>query len=268
MPNLRESPLHCAVLADDYKSVKALSKIPSLLSAQNFLGLTALEIAQYLGKQACERLLSPGEARRIPVMKPETDSLELLNHAQFKLYFHVKYCAHLFFPDYLFLQQIMKDCPWILRKSFLGEENRLQGLQYKKELSKGAIADVAIQWIDATLGYGLFALQDMPANTYIGEFTGLVRRLSRRNPDHNEYCFHYPTRFWSWNYTVVDALAHGNETRFINHSDTPNLQPICLYERNMLHIVFITKELIQAGNQLTYDYGKDFWRYRKKIQIP
>lgn len=268
MSNTRESPLHCAVLADDYASVKALSKIPSLREATNFLGLTALELAQYLGKEVCERILSPHEAKHISVMKSGSNRLELLSRAQFKHFFHVKYCDHLFFPDYLFLQKVLKDCPWIIRKSFLGEENRLQGLQYQNELSQGTIEKVAIQWIDAELGYGLFALQDLPENTYIGEFTGLVRRLSRRNPNQNVYCFHYPTRFWSWNYTVVDALMYGNETRFINHSDTPNLHPFCVWERNFLHIIFLTKEPIQAGTQLTYNYGKDFWKHRHKILIP
>lgn len=267
MPNSRETQLHCAVLADDYTSVKALSKIPALANSTNFLGLTSLELAQYLGKQTSERLLSLYESRRIPVMKPGAKQHEFLSRAQFKYFFHVTYCPHLFFPDYLLLQSVLKECPWTLRKSFLGEENRLQGEQYKRELSEGVVANVAIQWINADLGFGLFALQDIPAHTYVGEFTGLVRRLSRKKPDQNAYCFHYPTRFWSWNYTVVDALAYGNETRFINHSDHPNLNPLCICERNFLHIVFITKEFVLAGTQLTYDYGKDFWKQRQKIQI-
>lgn len=256
MPNSRESPLHCAVLADDYKSIKTLSKIPSLLSSTNFLGLTALEIAQYLGKHTCERILSPTEAKRISVMKPGMNTLERLNPEEFNLHFQIKYCAHLLFPDYLILQQVMKECPWIIRKKFLKDENRLH---YQKELSKGVVADVAIQWINATLGYGLFALQDIPVNTFIGEYTGLVRRMSRQCPDKNEYCLFYPTLI----YTVVDALAHGNETRFINHSDTPNLQPLlCLCEHNLMHFILITQVPIQAGTQLTFNYGKDFWVHR------
>ena len=267
MLNSSESQLHCAVLADDYRAVKTLSKIPALLNSTNFLGLTPLELAQSLGKQVSEKILFPHETRRILLMKPNAKHLEFLSPAQFKHFFHVTYCKHLFFPDYLLLQNVWKECPWILRKSFLGEENRQQGIQYKNELSQGLVANVAIQWINADLGYGLFALQDMPANTYIGEFTGFVRRLSRQHRDQNVYCFHYPTRFWSWNYTVIDALMYGNETRFINHSDIPNLQPLCICERNFLHIIFITKELVPAGSQLTYDYGKDFWKKRQKIQI-
>lgn len=267
MPRYRESSLHCAVLANDYTTVKALSKNPSACKAINFLGFTALELAQYLGKENCTKLLSPKESKPIPVMKCENCHLELLNHAQFKSFFQVKYCSHLYFPDYLFFQRVLNDCPWMIRKSFLGEENREQGKLYQKELAQGTVKNVVIKWIDETLGYGLFAMHDLPANTYVGEFTGLVRRLSRRYPDQNEYCFHYPTRFWSWNYTVVDALMYGNETRFINHSDDPNLQPLCLCERNLLHIVFITKVPIQAGAQLTYDYGKDFWRHRHKVII-
>ena len=263
MLNSNESPLHRAVLEDDYKSVEALSKINSLLNATNFLGFTALEIAHYLGKQACEKILSSNEETKpILLMKPGTNCLEPLNRAQFKSFFHVNYCAHLFFPDYLFLQQVLKGCPWAIRKH-LKNENILWRQQHQKELSKGMVTEVAIQWIDETLGYGLFALQDIPENAFIGEYTGLVRHLSLQNPDKNAYCVQYPNLF----NTVVDALAYGNETRFINHSDTPNLQPLWTCECNMLHFFLITKMPIQAGTQLTFDYGKSFWMHRQKIQI-
>lgn len=274
MTRFRETNLHCAVLANDLAVVKALSKNEVACNALNSLGFTALELAHYLGKDSCARILSSKvtkeaspRPKKIAILKQNSKHLELLSPAQFKAFFNVNYRAYLYFPDYLFFQEILKDCPWILRKSFLGEENRNFARLYKNEILQGTLANVIIQWIDETLGYGLFAAEDLPANTYIGEFTGLVRRLSRRHSNQNAYCFHYPTRFWSWNYTIVDALMHGNETRFINHSDTPNLHPLCLCERNLLHLVFITNRPIHAGEQLTYDYGKDFWQHRKKIPI-
>lgn len=185
-----------------------------------------------------------------------------LSEEGFKEYFNVEYCAHLRFPSLAAFRQALRDCPWILNRSSLGEENRMQAEQYQQELLDGTVAEVLIRWVDDDVGHGLFAEKDLPANTFIGEFTGLVRRLYRLNQDHNAYCFHYPTRFFSWHYTVIDGQTLGNETRFINHSDTPNLMPLALCERNLLHIVFVTTSLIKAGTQLTYDYGKDFWRYR------
>lgn len=261
MINLNEPPLHCAVLTDDYESVKDLSKITASVNATNSLGFTALEIAQYLGKGACEKILCPDNAKLIPVMKPGANHSERLTPLQFEHFFHVKYCAHLHFSNYPFLQQVLQGCPWSVRK-FLKRENKLQ-IHYQTKLSKGVVAETAIRWIDQDLGYGLFALQDIPVNSFIGEYTGLVRRLPPQKPDKNNYCLLYPNLFK----TVIDALAHGNETRFINHSDTPNLQLLCVSKCNLLHFILIAKAPIQAGTQLTFDYGKHFWMHRQKIQI-
>lgn len=261
MQNLDEPSLHCAVLTDDLDSVKNLSKIPASVNATNFLGFTALEIAQYLGKEDCEKILCPDQDKFIAVMKPGSSRLELLTHDQFESFFHVKYCAHLLFSNYLFFQQVLRECPWSIR-NFLKRENKLQ-IQHQKEISKGFVAETAIRWIDSDLEYGLFALQDMPMNSYIGEYTGLVRRLLPPNPDKNNYCLQYPNLFL----TVIDALSHGNETRFINHSDTPNLQIVCIGEKKLPHFILIAKEPIQVGTQLTFDYGKKFRMPRQKIQI-
>ncbi|MBA2728780.1 MAG: SET domain-containing protein-lysine N-methyltransferase, partial [Parachlamydiaceae bacterium] len=196
-----------------------------------------------------------------------TDKLQKLSEKLFQQYFKVAYLPHLAFFDYEEFKRVLANCPWVLAKSFLGEENREQAKEFSSQLKSGHCANISIRWIDEQLEYGVFAETDMAAGTYIGEFTGAVRHLSRKHPTHNIYCFHYPTRFWSWNYYVIDALRMGNQMRFINHSDRPNLQPLCLCERRLLHIVFIAKVAIKAGEQLTYDYGQDFWKTREKIDI-
>lgn len=177
--------------------------------------------------------------------------------------FRVIYRSHLAFQDIAEFKKILTLCPWTLKKSFLGQENRELADFFIHEISEGKIADVAIHWIDETFGYGLFANSDLPAGTFIGEFTGVVRQPSGPD-DRNAYCFHYPTRFWSWDYFMIDALYEGNETRFINHSDTPNLKPLCLCKHRLLHIVFVADRDIKSGTELTYNYGKDFWIYRTK----
>jgi SET domain-containing protein len=63
----------------------------------------------------------------------------------------------------------------------------------------------------------------------------------------------------------VDALQEGNVTRFINHSNVPNLEPRCFVERGLLHQVFMARQKISKGTQLTFDYGNDYWIRRQKI---
>lgn len=231
----------------------------------NDLGFTHKEPKRLLKAQ--DDILSSKQTKKILILKREINQLEKLNELEFTQYFNITYLKHLHFDSDSVLQQALKNCPWGLKEGSIGVENRRLAHTYNAELNEGYIANVAIQWIDPLLGYGLFANEKICLGSYIGEFTGHVRTLSRWYRDTNPYCMRYPTRFFSWNYTVVDALLGGNETRFINHSDTPNLQPICLCDRGLLHIVFIAIKTIPPGTQLTFDYGEDFWKHRGKIPI-
>jgi hypothetical protein len=263
----QEPPLHRAILLDDEQSFRLLVKQTQLHSAKNQLGFTALELARYLGKYSYALQLQPHAQRQIKVLRRGTSQIKLMDELEFKHFFFVEYRSHLLFPSYQAFQKTLKAVPWTLSQSWFGRENRALGCEFQPQLFSGEVADLLIRWVNNLLGYGLFANGDLPRGSYVGEFTGLVRRLSRRHPDHNAYCFHYPTRFFSWRYTLIDALPGGNETRFINHSDTPNLQPLCLCERDLLHIIFVAKVDIAAGTQLTYDYGNDFWLKRSKLAI-
>ena len=73
-----------------------------------------------------------------------------------------------------------------------------------------------------------------------------------------------PTKFWSLQYFVMDAQNAGNELRFANHSDTPNIRPFCLIDRGLVHIGFFALRQIEVGEELTFDYGRAYWKYRKK----
>ncbi|MGZ3634095.1 MAG: SET domain-containing protein-lysine N-methyltransferase [Parachlamydiaceae bacterium] len=210
--------------------------------------------------------MKKNKEHKITILKKGALRLSQLTQSEFKDYFNIDYYNHLQFPSEAAFQETLNNCPWIIETSYLGEKNRQLFSRFRKEIEQGFVADVSIRWINEELGYGLYANKNLPAEAYIGEFTGLVRRLYRRSPDHNEYCFHYPTKWWSWKYTVIDALLGGNETRFINHSDKPNLQPLCVCDQNLLHIIFITDQPIKAGMQLTYHYGNDFWKHRRKIE--
>lgn len=261
-----EPPLHIAVLNDDYDAVLKLGAVPLHRDVKNALGFTALEIAHFLGKERSVKILQPENDRRIAVVRRGTTHSKAFTTDEFKNFFFLKYCAYPYFPDYAYFKEVLKNCPWMLSKTWFGSENRSLAALYHTFLEKGQVAHVEVRWIDDELGYGLFTTTDLEDGTFVGEFTGRVKPLSCKSQS-NIYCFHYPTRFFSRRYTVVDALHEGNETRFINHSDRPNLEPLCLCDRNLLRIVFITKGKVAKGTQLTYNYGPDFWRSRKKIEI-
>jgi hypothetical protein len=242
--------------------------IPSALSSLRLQVGLRQDLAHYLGNRECTHLLNPHSNRRTIRAWLRGDTLSThLDEEQFARYFGVTYSSHLYFADYKTLLKVLHNCPWTLRKTFLGGDNRALAEKFQPYLESGRIADVSIRWIDDALGYGLFANSDLPVGTFVGEFTGELRQLSHWRPQYNAYCFHYPTSCFSWNYMVIDAAVRGNETRFINHSDTPNLQPHWLCNQSLLHLVFFTNQPVLAGMQLTYNYGQDFWRHRQKIAI-
>lgn len=256
----REPPLHLAVLEERYNDVAILSQNSAMQNSQNELGFTALEIAQFLGKKPAIDLLQPshGPARKIKVVRKKDTTRLLYSFEDFAEVFDVIYLSHLRFESYHSFIETIHNCPWII-KSRLGAENQELGNRFRKQLSEGYVINSTIIWIDDLLGYGLFANENISPGEYVGEYTGLVRTLNRFKPDYNEYCFHYPTRFFSWKYYLIDGLKAGNELRYVNHSDRPNLQPVCLYDRGLLHQCFLARTPIRKGMQLTFDYGKDFW---------
>lgn len=263
--NTNEEPhLHIAVIKNDITAVKKLCDDVSSRQALNSLGFSALELAQLLDRQQCLQILSPNIPQpTISVIPKNKFSVIKFNTEMFSNLFGVHYLSHLRFADYKTLKDVICNCPWLLKKSRWGEEYRELATKYKDELSSGYVADVVLQWIDDDFGYGVFANKDLLSGSYVGEYTGFIRRLSRWRPDTNAYCFKYPMRLLTWKYYVVDAMFEGNEMRFVNHSEEPNLEPVCVVDRGLLHLVFLTKRDIAVGEELTFNYGSDYWRHRK-----
>jgi len=257
--------LHRAVIADEPSAVSLYVQRKEKLLTRDNLGLTPFQLAQLLGRYECLRLLGGVLPTHVLAQLKGKDQIELLSVAEVEQAFNITYRPFLTFPSYHALQDVVRSCPYILRSHYLAKENYAWGHLYEHPIQRGQLADVYIRWIDDVLGYGLFADKDLHPGVFVGEYTGIVRRLYRRHPDPNAYCLHYPTKFWSWKYYAIDALHEGNLTRFINHSDDPNLQPLCTVQRGLLHQIFVTKRAVKADTQLTFDYGVDYWQKRQKI---
>jgi len=261
-----EPAIHEAVLHNQYDALMQFAQQKESLQLQNAHGLTAVELANYLGKTHCANLLRPPVHRTIPVIRRNQQQIAHDSTEKFREEFGVTYLPHLRFESYALLKKVIKNCPWTLKSGFLGEENRQLGVLYRWEINAGYLTDYLIKWVSDDIGYGLFTTRDLVEGAFIGEYTGVVRPLYRLHPNHNPYCFHYPTRFWSWNYFMIDAMHEGNALRFSNHSDHPNLKPICICDRGLLHLIFVANQRIPKGTELTFDYGRDYWRKRQKIK--
>lgn len=258
-----EPEIHRSILEKNNQKLDELVYRKIGLKEVNRYGLTALDLAQYLGREESVNILK-GHRQRYVKYENDDGLLEEITWDEFHSKFGVRYTPTLRFENYGALIRVVNNCPWFIQ-SFLGENNRKLGDMYHWEINNGFLTDCYVKKTNDEIGYGLYALKDLSEGFFVGEYTGFVRSISRLHPNLNEYCVHYPTKFFSWNYTVIDALEEGNLLRFANHSDQPNLTPQWVCLNKIMHLIFIANQPIAKGAELTINYGKDFWKKRKKL---
>jgi hypothetical protein len=136
------------------------------------------------------------------------------------------------------------------------------GRKHIDKIKAAYIPPVFVRWISDRVGYGLFAKEEISEESYVGEYTGIVRKNDRRYFEPlNNYCYEYPVDDEIGRSFVIDA-TQGNLTRFINHSSKPNLQPIHVFYDGYYHLIFVALRPIQKGEELSYDYGESYWYLR------
>ena len=140
------------------------------------------------------------------------------------------------------------------------------GEKFCKEIEKGWIASTSIRLVSEQVGYGLFAHEFICKDSFVGEYTGIVRKNDRRYTEPlNNYCYEYPVPDHIGRSYVIDA-TQGNLTRFINHSYQPNLKPVHAFWKGFYHLIFLAVADIKVGEQLSYDYGHRYWHVRSAPQ--
>ncbi|XP_037075321.1 histone-lysine N-methyltransferase SETD2-like [Pollicipes pollicipes] len=116
-------------------------------------------------------------------------------------------------------------------------------------------------------GYGLRALQDMPAGAFIYEYVGEVldlREFRRRRKEYSRLRYHHQYFMALRGDTIVDATERGNDSRFINHSCDPNSETQKWTVNGELRIGFFTQRPVAAGEEITFDY--QLRRYGRRAQ--
>ncbi len=103
-------------------------------------------------------------------------------------------------------------------------------------------------------GLGLFAGENIEWGRRLIQFEG--QRLSKKETARREKFYEsigFTCLMISMGGHGIDGTVGGNESRFINHSDRPNVG--ALRERGT--IVFYSLDDIAKGEELTFDYGFD-----------
>lgn len=96
-------------------------------------------------------------------------------------------------------------------------------------------------------GLGLFATDFINKGDFVIEYTGEL--MKEKDANYSRYIFSVNLRW------VVDGRGRKNIARYINHSCRPNCEP----EIKGKKILIYAKRNIKPGEELNYDYGKEYF---------
>lgn len=103
-----------------------------------------------------------------------------------------------------------------------------------------------------THGLGLFTTKPFKKGDLIIEYTGEKISTDVANNRGGQYLFELNS---NW---VIDGRNREHRARYINHSCRPNCYPEI--DDKEEHIYIYAKRAIKPGEELTYNYGKEFWK--------
>ncbi|KIP11815.1 hypothetical protein PHLGIDRAFT_416813 [Phlebiopsis gigantea 11061_1 CR5-6] len=114
-----------------------------------------------------------------------------------------------------------------------------------------------------SFGLGAYAIEEIAKNTFIGEYTCEIydsSTIELHSPyqKHSKYNYAFDLVDKS---LIGDALSVGNGTRYINHSSAEiNIKPRIKLVNAEHKIAFYSTRKIARGEELLFDYGKDYWK--------
>ncbi len=103
--------------------------------------------------------------------------------------------------------------------------------------------------IKTKTGLGLATKIPINKGEVIIEYLGDMISTQQANEHPNRYLFEINSRW------TIDGSARSNTARYINHACKPN----CEAEQRGKRIFICAKRNIKTGEELTFDYGKEYF---------
>ncbi len=135
--------------------------------------------------------------------------------------------------------------------SFVGytlrEMTKIKKPLAKKEMSK----EVPYIVKRSVAGLGLFALREYKRGDFIIQYTGEKISEEEANRRGGKYLFTVTDKI------TIDGKGRENTARYINHSCAPNAE--AERDEDDLIVRISAKRRIMPGEEIFYDYGKEYW---------
>ena len=257
-----ETPMTQAVISGNLAFVKRLAHSMPHRSAKNYLGFDADNLALYLFQEEMMDLFGLRIKKEFKVVKKGSTQVKVINIPEYESFFQTRYVPSVVSSSYRELYKVIKKCPGPVKSGLIGEDMRALFDKNSEKIKRGYVSDVIIKWVDEKMGYGLFANEPIKKGEFIGEYAGLLIIRYLVNGGGGDYCMRYPNLSLGLMHYTLDAEKLGNEMRFANHNYTPNMQPTVALENGLSHSALVALRDIEPGEQLTYDYGEDYWSRR------
>ncbi|KAI9359929.1 hypothetical protein DFJ73DRAFT_957288 [Zopfochytrium polystomum] len=107
-----------------------------------------------------------------------------------------------------------------------------------------------VRWVSREVGYGVFAKMHVAKGSIVGVFGSVVT-----STENSDYMWTYPSEILDEDGNAMplgfDAQYRGNFLRFVNHREEPNTEVV----------------LIEAGEEVTVNYGADYWENRPGVLV-
>lgn len=116
-------------------------------------------------------------------------------------------------------------------------------------LMKSQVTDYKLDVKKSTTGLGLFAGEKIKKGVKVIEYIGEKVTVDEANKRGGKYLFEINSKW------TIDGTNRKNIARYVNHSCSPN----CEAEIRSGRIFILSKKAIEAGDQLTYDYGEEYF---------
>ena len=111
----------------------------------------------------------------------------------------------------------------------------------------GTNGDFAVK--RTAVGLGLFTQKPFSRGQLVVEYTGKLLPSEEAYRRGGKYLFEVNSKW------IVDGKGRENISRYINHSCRPNCEP----RTRGMRILIYARRSIKPGEELTYDYGKEYF---------
>lgn len=101
----------------------------------------------------------------------------------------------------------------------------------------------------SSAGIGLYTYSNIKKGACVIEYVGRVLSEAEEYSSRSKYLFEVTKK------KTLDGRPRINKAGYINHSCRPNCAP----ETYKGRVFIMAEKNIKAGEELTYDYGKEYW---------